>query len=121
MGPRWTRGALVDVDITDVAVGAEAGAAHELVTVVLQSDRFRYGRTVLVVPLTTNLAIQTSPLAVRVDPTAGNGLAAPSVVMCWQLMAVDGSRIRTREGATLDRWVLDVVAKNVAILTGHTD
>lgn len=59
MPPRLERGILVDVAIEDVAVGSEADAPHGVIAVVLQSDRYRYGQTVLVVPLTTNLAEST--------------------------------------------------------------
>ena len=112
------RGTLVDVDLSGDAVGTESGTAHPLIAVVVQSDRFGYGKTLLVVPLTTNLTMEASPFGVRVDPDPRIGLREPSVAMCWQVIAIDRRRARPRRTDVLAPHGMDLIAKTVALLAG---
>lgn len=59
--------------------------------IVLQDDtRFpMVSPMVLVVPLTTKMAALRFPATMKIDPSAGNGLSAPSVALVFQLRAVD--------------------------------
>jgi len=97
-------------------VGSEAGTAHPVLAVVVQADRFRFGRTVLVVPFTTNLVHAQDPRGVRLAPTKANGLNQESVAMCWQVMAVDRSRLQGAPVGKIAAAGMDLIAKNVAIL-----
>lgn len=63
----------------------------------LQTDR--EGEPMLMVaPITSNLAALRFSFSVRVEPSAENGLTKPSVVMVFQMRAIDKARIVRRIG-----------------------
>ena len=47
----------------------------------------------MVAPVTSNLAALRFAFSVRVEPSAENGLTLPSVVMVFQMRAIDKARI----------------------------
>lgn len=107
---------MIRVDVQGLAAGSEAGAAHPLLAVVVQADRFRFGRTALVVPFTTNMDRALDPFGVPLRRTKANGLAKDSVAMCWQVMAIDRDRIHGKPLGKVEAAGMDLIAKNVAIL-----
>jgi mRNA-degrading endonuclease toxin of MazEF toxin-antitoxin module len=107
---------VVRIDVTELAVGSEAGAAHSLLAVVVQSDQFRFGRTLMVIPLTTNLDRARDPFGVRLTHTKANGLKEDSVAMCWQVMSVERSRIQGAPVGSVAAAGMDLISKNVAVL-----
>jgi mRNA interferase MazF len=52
----------------------------------------------IVAPITANLAALRFAFSVRVEPTPENGLTVPSVVMVFQMRAVDKQRIVRKIG-----------------------
>jgi len=52
----------------------------------------------MVAPVTSNLAALRFAFSVRVEPSSENGLTAPSVVMVFQMRAIDKARIVRRIG-----------------------
>ncbi len=54
--------------------------------------------TVLIVPLTSKLAAQGFPATFLVQPDAENRLSLPSVVLAFQLRAIDKRRLRQKIG-----------------------
>jgi mRNA interferase MazF len=54
--------------------------------------------TVLVVPLTSNLAAQAFPATFLIQPDAENALRLPSVVLVFQLRAIDKRRLMQKVG-----------------------
>jgi mRNA interferase MazF len=52
----------------------------------------------MVAPVTSNLAALRFPFSVRVEPSPENGLTMPSVVMVFQMRAIDKARIIRRIG-----------------------
>src|SRR5258706_13477161 len=52
----------------------------------------------IVAPVTSNLAALRFAFSVRVEPSAENGLTTPSVVMVFQMRAIDRTRIVRRIG-----------------------
>ncbi len=110
------RGSVVRLDVTGLAAGSEAGAAHPIPAVVVQADRYRYGRTLMVVPFTTNILHARDPRGVPLHPTKANGLSRESVAMCWQVMAVDRDRILGPPIGRVSSAGMDLIAKNIAIL-----
>jgi mRNA interferase MazF len=52
----------------------------------------------MIAPLTSNLGALRFAFSVRVEPSAENGLTTPSVVMVFQMRAVDQARIIRRIG-----------------------
>ena len=52
----------------------------------------------MVAPVTSKLSVLRFAFSVRIEPTAENGLTAPSVVMVFQMRAVDKARIVRKIG-----------------------
>jgi mRNA interferase MazF len=66
-------------------------------TVVVQSNTANEP-TLIVAPVTSNLRTNRFAFSVRVEPTPENGLTVPSVVLVFQLRAVDKDRIIRKLG-----------------------
>jgi mRNA interferase MazF len=74
--------------------------------------------TVLVVPLTSNLVAQAFPSTFLIQPNAENVLRLPSVVLVFQLRAIDKRRLRQKVGrfssahlAELQRHMMDLLGQ----------
>jgi mRNA interferase MazF len=52
----------------------------------------------MVAPITSNLASLRFAFSVRVEPSSGNGLTTPSVVMVFQMRAIDKGRVVRKLG-----------------------
>jgi mRNA interferase MazF len=52
----------------------------------------------MVAPITSNLAALRFAFSVRIEPSAENGLTTPSVVMVFQMRAIDKTRIVRKIG-----------------------
>ena len=79
------------------------GAGHEQVgyrpAIVVQTDVSDARLpTAMIVPLTSNLSALRFPHTFCVDPTLQNGLTRPSVLLVFQLRAVDKRRLSSRIG-----------------------
>ncbi|HOX17479.1 MAG TPA: type II toxin-antitoxin system PemK/MazF family toxin [Spirochaetales bacterium] len=92
-----TRGEVFRADF-GLPFGSETGFRRPVV--VMQSDAFNASRigTVLVVPLTTKLALADAPGNVFVEARE-SGLSSDSVAVVSQLAAVDRRRLLERAGA----------------------
>ena len=67
--------------------------------VIVQAPQFeKQLPTVLIVPLTSQLAAQTFPATLLIQPDAINGLTMPSVVLVFQLRAIDKRKLRQKIG-----------------------
>ena len=67
--------------------------------IIVQSPRFdKQLPTVLIVPLTSQLGAQIFPGTFLIHPDAENGLTMASVVLVFQLRAVDKRRLRRKLG-----------------------
>ena len=55
----------------------------------------------MIAPLTSNLAALRFAFSVRVEPSPENGLTSPSVVMVFQMRAIDKARILRKVGQML--------------------
>jgi len=91
-------------DIRVVELPAPSGSAgHEQIghrpAIVVQTDTTdRSLPTTMVVPLTSNLKALRYPYTSRVDPTPQNGLTTPSVLLAFQLRAIDRRRLGRKIG-----------------------
>ena len=74
--------------------------------------------TVLVVPLTSNLAAQAFPATFSVQPNAENGLRWPSVVLVFQLRAVDKRRLGQKVGRLSSAYMAEL-QRHVRSLLGR--
>jgi mRNA interferase MazF len=54
--------------------------------------------TVMIVPFTSQLSALRFPYTIKIEPSALNGLTQPSVLLVFQLRAIDRRRILTTIG-----------------------
>jgi mRNA interferase MazF len=101
-------------DIVAVELPAPSGrSGHEQVgsrpAVVVQTD-ITDARlpTTMVVPMTANLRAMRFPHTIRVDPSPQNGLSRPSVLLIFQLRAVDKRRLGSRGGSLEPHYLQDL-------------
>ena len=67
--------------------------------IIIQAQQFeKQLSTVLIVPLTSQLAAQTFPGTFLIHPDAQNGLSKDSVALVFQLRAIDKKRLMRRLG-----------------------
>ncbi|MBU0495166.1 MAG: type II toxin-antitoxin system PemK/MazF family toxin [Chloroflexi bacterium] len=88
-------------DIYIVAMPASSGReqAGTRPAIVVQATQFeRQLPTVPIVPLTSQLAAQSFPGTFVVHPDTENGLTTTSVVLAFQLRAIDKRRLQWRIG-----------------------
>jgi mRNA interferase MazF len=71
----------------------------------------------LVIPFTSSLAAQRFPHTILVEPTESNGLEKPSVLLLFQLGAVD-KRFLGRKVGTLDNTTLRDIDSKLRALIG---
>ena len=62
--------------------------------------------TLMIVPITSKLNAQRFPHTILVDPSQTNGLTSPSVLLVFQLRAIDRQRIQKKIGE-LEQYYLD--------------
>lgn len=95
---------LVRGDVAVMALSGDYGKPRSVV--VLQSDLFHSVPSVVVVPLTTDLRPEATLFRIRLEPSATNGLKAPSDIMIDKLAAV----LRTRGGEKIGQLRADEMA-----------
>jgi mRNA interferase MazF len=74
--------------------------------------------TLLIIPLSSSAAVLRFPGTVEIPATAENGLAYDSVVLVFQVRALDRRRLRGRIGVA-ESSVVDQVYQSLDQLTGH--
>lgn len=102
------RGDVVYVDLPPPPGGAGREQAGRRPAVIVQADFPRSGPeppTVMIVPLTTQVAALRFSHTIRVEPSVENGLTVPSVLLVFQLRAVDRQRIDATIGRLEQRYV----------------
>jgi mRNA interferase MazF len=90
------RGDVFRVDLPPAAGGREQAGLRPAIAV--QAEAGEILPTVMVVPVTSNLKAARFPFTVRVEPSTANGLTKPSVLLVFQLRAVDRQRIVVKIG-----------------------
>lgn len=104
-----TRGDIVLVNLPQ----AVYGAGHEQVgtrpALVVQDDPTSETLSVImIVPFTSNLKAQRFPHTILIQPSAQNGLSMPSVLMIFQLRAIDKTRVTKKIGRLEDELMTKV-------------
>jgi mRNA interferase MazF len=66
----------------------------------------------MVIPCTSNLAALRFPHTLRISPTEGNGLTTPSILLAFQLRAVDKKRLNQKIGV-LETELIDELNKTL--------
>lgn len=72
---------------------------------------------IMIVPMTSNLRAQSFSHTILVQPSAQNGLSMPSVLLIFQLRAIDKRRIKRTLGA-LETPIMDQVDAEMKNLLG---
>ena len=91
------RGDLLLVDLPPTPGGREQTGSRPAVAV--QTDDVGSDLpTLMVVPLTGQLGALRFPFTVRIEPTTANGLTKPSVLLVFQLRAIDRRRVIAKLG-----------------------
>ncbi len=64
--------------------------------------------TLVIVPITSQLSAERFPHTVRIDPSPENGLSRSSVLLVFQIRALDRARIQSRVGHLEDRYLAEM-------------
>lgn len=80
--------------------------------IAVQADTSSQLPTLMVIPSTSNLSALRFPHAIEVAPSANNGFSKPSVLLVFQLRAIDRSRISKRMG-TLEEIYMDQIRDEI--------
>ena len=112
------RGDIVLVELPSPA----SGAGHEQVglrpaLVVQNDDSGQTLSVIMIVPFTSNLKAQRFPRTLLIQPSRENGLTVSSVLLVFQLRAIDKQRIRKKIGQ-LETDLLEKVGDEMRILLG---
>jgi mRNA interferase MazF len=94
-----TRGDIVLVNLSQTS----DGVGHEQVgtrpALIVHDDATSDTLSVvMIVPFTSNLKVQRFPRTVIIEPSKSNGLTIPSVLLVFQLRAIDRQRVGRRMG-----------------------
>ena len=98
-----TRGDIVLVNLPQTADGASHEQAGTRPALVVHDDATSGTLSVImIVPFTSNLKAQRFPHTILVQPSKQNGLTAPSVLLVFQLRAIDKQRVSKKIGSLED-------------------
>ena len=93
------RGDIVLVDLPQVAGASGHEQTGNRPALVVHSDATSANLSVImIVPLTSNLAAKQFAHTVEIQPSIQNGLSVPSVLLVFQLRAIDKHRILKKMG-----------------------
>jgi mRNA interferase MazF len=112
-----TRGDIVLINLPQAADGAgheQVGTRPALVLPVgLRQDDVTSETlsVIMIVPFTSNLKAQRFPHTILIQPSARNGLSTPSVLLVFQLRAIDKKRVTKKIGYLEDELMLKVNAE----------
>lgn len=112
------RGDIVLVDLPQVA----GTSGHEQIgkrpALVVHNDATRNNLSVImIVPMTSNLAAQNFAHTISIQPSQKNGLNMPSVLLVFQLRAIDKRRI-VRKIGMIETSILEQVSSELKSLLG---
>jgi mRNA interferase MazF len=111
-----SRGDIVYVEIPAPPGGSGHEQAGSRPALVVHNDATSRSLSVIsVVPFTGKLKAQSFPHTVLVTPTSENGLSCPSVLLVFQLRAIDKKRLRNVIGR-LEEHLMDQVEDEIRTL-----
>jgi len=111
------RGDIIRVDLPDAA----SSSGHEQVgtrpALVVHDDATSQTLPVLmIIPFTSKLGVQHYPHSLLIQPSSTNGLSVPSVLMVFQLRAIDKRRVLAVLGHLEDEALERVNAELIGML-----
>jgi mRNA interferase MazF len=72
---------------------------------------------IMIIPFTSNMSIQRFPHTLLIQPSLKNGLISPSVLIVFQLRAIDKARLSKKIGE-LEKVTMDLVGNEMRSLLG---
>ena len=110
-----------DIVLVNLPQSAD-GAGHEQVgtqpALVVQNDAGEESLSVImIVPFTSNLKAQQFLHTILIEPSKENGLSVPSVLLVFQLRAIDKKRVTKKIGQLEDE-LMDKVNREMKKLLG---
>jgi len=88
------RGDVLKVNLPYPAQGTSHAQAGRRPAIAVLSDASPLGNPmVMVIPVTAQLPALRFPHTIRIEPSAANGLTLPSVLLVFQLRAIDRVRV----------------------------
>lgn len=111
-----------DIVLVNLPQTAEDSAGHEQVgtrpALVVHDDATNDTLSVImIVPFTSNLKAQKFPHTILVEPSRENGLSMKSVLLVFQLRAIDRQRI-TKKIGQLEKELIEKVNQEIKQLLG---
>jgi mRNA interferase MazF len=108
-------------DIVVIDLPAPADPGHEQVgsrpAIVVQTDVTDASLpTTMIVPFTSNLSALRFPHTISIAPSAQNGLSRASVLLVFQLRAIDKARLATRIGQLEQHYLQELEGEIRALL-----
>jgi len=108
------RGDIVLVDLPASSGHEQSGQRPALI---VHSDQSNSLMMVMLIPMTSNQAAIRFDHTIAVQPSSLNGLSQPSIIMIFQLRALDRNRIRRTIGR-LESEIMDLVDSELKNLLG---
>lgn len=100
------RGDILMVDLPAPAGPAGREQMGHRPAIVVQTDPSNNNLpTTMIVPFTSNLKAMRFPHTLRIDPSHQNGLTRPSVLLVFQLRAIDKRRLGKRIGSLEEQYL----------------
>lgn len=107
-----TRGDIVLVNLPQSADGAGHEQVGRRPALIIHDDAtINTLSVVMIVPFTSNLKAQRFPHTILIPPSKDNGLTVPSVLLVFQLRAIDGQRVAGKLGHLEDKLMTKVNQK----------
>ncbi len=107
-----TRGDILVIDLPFPKGPLGHEQAGHRPSVVVQTDVTNANLpTTMVVPMTSNLAATRFPHTIHIDPSPQNGLSRPSVLLVFQLRAIDKGRLGNKIGHLEQYYLLQLEAE----------
>ena len=115
---KMQRGDIVLVDLPQVAGISGREQIGTRPALVVHSDVTSPSLSVvMIVPITSNLTAKNFPHTILIQPSKQNGLSKPSVLLVFQLRAIDKRRI-TKKLGEIDASIMDQVNTEFKKLLG---
>jgi len=113
------RGDVLYIELPSPGVGTGREQAGRRPAVVVQTDSTSGLSTIMIIPLTSQLSATRFAHTIQVAPSSANGLTQPSILLVFQLRAIDRRRVLNKIGELEQHYLaqLDNEIKNLLGLT----
>jgi mRNA interferase MazF len=106
-----------DIVLVNLPVSSGHEQSGQRPALIVHSDQSHGLMMVMLIPMTSNLAAKRFDHTIVVQPSSLNGLSQPSILMVFQLRALDRSRLLRTIGR-LESEIMDLVDSEMKNLLG---